>query len=63
MHHMIPTALSRHHNVLERLVIKSGFRLYQMIVAVPPPTSKQHLFSENLYNGYRMDARLGMNFP
>ena len=47
MHHRIPPALSRDHNALVRLMTEAGFWLYQMLLAVPPPTSKQHLSSAN----------------
>ena len=39
--------LSRDHNVLVRLMIEAGFWLYQMLLAVSPPISKQHLSSAN----------------
>ena len=47
MHLRIPPALSLDHNVLLRLMIEDGFWFYQMLLAVPPPTSKQHLSSAN----------------
>ena len=43
----IPPAFSRDHNVLVRLTIEAGFWLYQMLVAVPPPTFKQNLSTAN----------------
>ena len=32
-------------------MIEAGFWLYQMLLAVPPPTSKQHLSSANYVVG------------
>ena len=47
MHHRIPPALSRDHNVLVRLMIEAGLWLYQMFLTVLLPTSKQHSSSAN----------------
>ena len=47
MHHRIPPALSRDHDVLVRLIIEAGFFALSNVLAVPPPKSKQYLSSAN----------------